>query len=865
MASDVAQHELVTSSLPADAPLTNGDHEQPMAIDENRNAEAFGENAAVSKTDPSLGVASVAPAHPNPAAPTPIENVAPGIAPVAEFVPKEAPTTSHPTPPPDEPLVASEANIDTEMTAPPKEPTPVPAPAPEPVIAPAVASNESSLVRPREDDEEDEENAERAAKRSRTEDVPMQDAPAVESLPVVAQEDAPAPEAPTTESGGEQAAPAIPKTESADDVAMETPPAEAPADATTSQQQSDAPLTNGDAIPAASTEASAPEAKTAESEVKPSVEAAAAPVSEAPQAPAAKSHQYSKEPMTTGQLKFLIEKMKNLKKTKNSIYFLKPVDPVAMAIPTYPEIIKNPMDLSTMEQKLKSSHYKTVQEFADDFALIINNSLTFNGPNHAVTQAGMAMEAYFRKMMETVPSADQQAKAQAKKGSPKPPAPPRRESRSAAVTAAPAPALSTAASTGASSEPFALQPDGTPQIRRESTTNRPARTIKPPPAKELAYAKPKRKEHQTELKFVEYVLNQLKGPKYATVNHVFQTPVDPVALNIPQYRQIVKHPMDLSTMTQKLNQGQYGRAAEFKKDFELMVQNCLAFNPPGNAIRDLGISFQREFEDLWRTKEQWEKRRKAQSVRQASVSADEESAEEEEEEEDPATADPAATIAALQKQLADMQSALAGLGGGNQTKPKKAKAPKASSKKGGAPAAKAAKPAAAKSKAKKPKQVTYEEKQEISEAVGNMDAGQVEELTRIITSNCKKYADQEEMELEIDDLPNDVQAMLLTYVRSIFGNPNKRARQPSPDDLAAEDDDDFAPSARGGRGGGGGKRKKHKPMGKQEQQAAISNIQKQLAQFQNPGMSGSGSPMNAYPAQDADTSGDDESEESEEE
>ncbi|KXT04006.1 hypothetical protein AC578_9263 [Pseudocercospora eumusae] len=867
MASDVAQHDLVTSSVPADAPLTNGDHEQSMIVEEDRNAEAFGENAAVSKTDPSLDVSSVAPAQPTPAGPTPIENVAPAIAPVADFVPKEAQPTSHPTPPPDEPLVASEANIDTDMTAPPKEPTPVPEPVAEPVTAPATVSNESSLVRPREEDEEGEEDAERAAKRSRTEDVPMQDAPAVEAPVVVAKEDAPAAEAPNPESGGEQQPVlAVAKTESADDVAMGTPPAEAPT-ATTASQEPDAPMTNGDAGPAASTETSAPEVKPAEGEVKPSPEGAAAPASEASQAPAAKSHQYSKEPMTPGQLRFLIEKMKNLKKTKNSAFFLKPVDPVALGIPTYPEVIKSPMDLSTMEQKLKASKYQTVQEFADDFALIINNTMTFNGPHHAVTQAGMSMEAYFRKMMETVPSSDQQAKAQAKKGSPKPPAPARRESRSAAVTSAPAPALPSVASTGASSEPFALQADGTPQIRRESTTNRPARTIKPPPAKELAYAKPKRKEHQTELKFVEHVLNQLKGPKYSTLNHVFLSPVDPVALQIPHYRQIVKHPMDLGTMTQKLNQGQYGRAAEFKKDFELMVQNCLAFNPPGNAVRDLGISFQREFEDLWRTKEQWEKRRKAQTARPASVSADEESAEEEEEEEEEVStaADPAATIAALQKQLADMQNALAGLGTGNQAKSKKAKAPKASRKKSGAPAAKSAKPAATKSKAKKPKQVTYEEKQEISEAVGNMDGGQVEELTRIITSNCKKYADQEEMELEIDDLPNDVQAMLLTYVRSIFGNPNKRARQPSPDDLAAEDDDDFAPPARGARAGGGGKRKKHKPMGKQEQQAAISNIQKQLAQFQNPGMSGIASPSNAHPAQDADTSGDDESEESEEE
>ena len=133
-------------------------------------------------------------------------------------------------------------------------------------------------------------------------------------------------------------------------------------------------------------------------------------------------------------------------------------------------------------------------------------------------------------------------------------------------------------------------------------------------------------------------------------------PVDPVALNIPHYRQIVKQPMDLTTMSQKLKSGQYGTASEFKKDFDLMIKNCLIFNPTGNPVRDLGIQFQREFEQLWPNKEKWERKNQPTSNRASSASGDDESAADDEDDDDePEEDEKTAKIRALQKQLADMR------------------------------------------------------------------------------------------------------------------------------------------------------------------------------------------------------------------
>lgn len=861
-----------------DLPALHGDQDDRTVTSNNdvSNSGAFAENAAVS--------------------------VAPGITPVADYIPKDA-TTSHPTPPPDEPLATSEANIDVDMKADDAsqiEPLSEPQSAvSEPAAAPVSSSNDSSLVRPREDDD-DANGDERAAKRSRVDgidadldqDVKLPDAPPVESaLSAPPQPEADAPITTTADiSQAPEVAAAAPAHPEASPDPQRAPPKEpptvdsvAPADNQLPDTSESIPetlaivpesipqsipttdpstesLPNGDHAPAQTATTVAVDSTTskpAEPQPKPEEDAkpAQAPTQVQAQPEAPSKPTYSTEPMTQLQTRHLLDKLKNLKKTKHALSFLYPVDHVALNIPTYPEIIKNPMDLMTLENKLKSGKHTSVQHFADDFDLIIHNARTFNGDLHPVTTAGFSMQAYMRKILESVPSANQPTpqKVQPKKASPKPP-PPRREPRAAtqptAPPAAPTPALNAAGS-------FALQPDGTPQIRRDSTINRPARTIKPPPARELPYSKPKRKEHQLELKFCDHVLNEIKSPKYGALNSIFMQPVDPVALNIPHYRQVVKHPMDLSTMTQKLKQGQYGKAGEFKKDFELMIQNCLLFNPQGNPVRDIGIGFKREFEALWQTKEKWEKARKAEMQRGASASADEDSGEEDEDDdEDGDGADKSETIAKLQQQLMQIQGALAEMNQpAKKTKKTKTKTNKKSMGGHGAPKTK---PVAKPKAPKKPKQVTYEEKQEISDAVGRMSEAQVTGLTNIITSNCKKYADQEEMELEIDDLPNDVQAMLLTYVRSIFGRPN-RVRAESPDDLGNMDDDDFEPTERGGRragGGAGNKRKKHKPMHKDEQQRAINDIKNKLAQFQNA--------TSASPSQQEDTSGD-ESEESEEE
>ncbi|KAI9102557.1 hypothetical protein DFS34DRAFT_568907, partial [Phlyctochytrium arcticum] len=84
-----------------------------------------------------------------------------------------------------------------------------------------------------------------------------------------------------------------------------------------------------------------------------------------------------------------------LKKHNSSWPFLSPVNPAAVGAPDYFDIIKEPMDLSTVDQKLAQHRYGEVQSVANDVQLMLNNCFRYNPSTNPVHQAGKALETYF--------------------------------------------------------------------------------------------------------------------------------------------------------------------------------------------------------------------------------------------------------------------------------------------------------------------------------------------------------------------------------------------------------------------------------------------------------------------------------------
>jgi hypothetical protein len=96
----------------------------------------------------------------------------------------------------------------------------------------------------------------------------------------------------------------------------------------------------------------------------------------------------------------------------------------------------------------------------------------------------------------------------------------------------------------------------------------------------------------------EAILKKLMTQKYS---HIFNVPVDLVKLNIPDYFDIIKHPMDLGTVKSKLDTGSYKSPLDFAADVRLTFDNAMTYNPRGHAVHDMAIHLNKMFENRWRT------------------------------------------------------------------------------------------------------------------------------------------------------------------------------------------------------------------------------------------------------------------------
>ena len=223
--------------------------------------------------------------------------------------------------------------------------------------------------------------------------------------------------------------------------------------------------------------------------------------------------------------------------------FLFPVDPIALNIPNYFDVVKNPMDLGTVKKRLEGGAYSTHYEFKADVDLVLQNCFTFNQPFDWVYGQGKLLEDYVKKEWEHAFGIAGQFSLPASAFAPEP---------VTSVSRAPAP--------------------------RVESTNRMLND-----------------EDYEET--IQFVIDELRAHPDAVI---FLEPVDPNVY--PDYYRKIKQPIDLSATQAKLDEGKYSNYKQFDSDIELMFANCFKFNAKKTVGHALGLSTEKLYQSLRKMK-----------------------------------------------------------------------------------------------------------------------------------------------------------------------------------------------------------------------------------------------------------------------
>ncbi|XP_048847008.1 LOW QUALITY PROTEIN: CREB-binding protein-like [Brienomyrus brachyistius] len=85
-----------------------------------------------------------------------------------------------------------------------------------------------------------------------------------------------------------------------------------------------------------------------------------------------------------------------------SLPFRQPVDPTVLGIPDYFDIVKNPIDLSTIKRKLDTGQYQEPWQYVDDIWLMFNNAWLYNRKTSRVYKYCSKLAEVFEQEIDPV-------------------------------------------------------------------------------------------------------------------------------------------------------------------------------------------------------------------------------------------------------------------------------------------------------------------------------------------------------------------------------------------------------------------------------------------------------------------------------
>uniref|UniRef100_A0A673I6Y7 Bromodomain-containing protein 3-like n=1 Tax=Sinocyclocheilus rhinocerous TaxID=307959 RepID=A0A673I6Y7_9TELE len=449
----------------------------------------------------------------------------------------------------------------------------------------------------------------------------------------------------------------------------------------------------------------------------------------------------SKPGRKTNQLQYMQNVVvKTLWKHQFAWPFYTPVDAIKLNLPDYNKIIKNPMDMGTIKKRLENNYYWTAGECMQDFNTMFTNCYIYNKPTDDIVLMAQALEKIFLQKVAQMPQEEVELLPPPPKGKArKPGAPPASENQQsiALTTGSPSSSCPSSPPQLAQTPVIAATPVSTitsnvqavppatsmiptaqpvvkkKGVKRKADTTTPTtcvitasrsesptamleskhskvisrrestgRPIKPPKkdledgdVQQQGNKKSKLNDH---LKYCDTILKEMLSKKHAAYAWPFYKPVDAEALELHDYHEIIKQPMDLSTVKKKMDSREYQDAQSFAADIRLMFSNCYKYNPPDHEV----VAMARKLQDVFEMKFAKMPDEPAEPSSPSAVSAtavvskstgSSESSADSSSSSSDSEEERATRLAELQEQLKAVHEQLAALSQGPVSKPKKKK------------------------------------------------------------------------------------------------------------------------------------------------------------------------------------------------
>ena len=89
--------------------------------------------------------------------------------------------------------------------------------------------------------------------------------------------------------------------------------------------------------------------------------------------------------------------VKSLMKRSQGVHFSRPVEWKKMGLHDYPKLIKEPMDLGTISERIAKPFYQRLEHFVNDVRLVWKNAFIFNAPDSLYFKAAKTLSDVFEK------------------------------------------------------------------------------------------------------------------------------------------------------------------------------------------------------------------------------------------------------------------------------------------------------------------------------------------------------------------------------------------------------------------------------------------------------------------------------------